>query len=60
MTISFNLLGYTFASIDVDLGAPLGKPPTALMVASAQHRPPIVNTMVKGMSDWWVGRMMAR
>lgn len=53
MTIRFNLLGYTLASIDFDLG---DHPAQTLVLGP---RPPIVNTFVKRMSNGWVKRMMA-
>lgn len=59
MMIRFNFLGYTVASVDVDLDGLIGGQSAPALVA-VQRRPPIVNTVVKGMSDWWVGRMMSR
>lgn len=58
MTIRFNVLGYTLASIDVDLADLLGDQPARALVLDP--RPPLVEAVVKGVSGWWVGRMMQR
>jgi hypothetical protein len=57
--IELQVFGVTVASVKVDLAGILGDhaPAPALRV---QHRPPVVNTLVKAMSDFWVGKMMDR
>lgn len=59
MTVAFKVLGFTLASIDVDLGDLAGEPAGTSSPLDAQHRPPVVNTFVKAMSNGWVKRMMA-
>lgn len=57
MTVAFKVLGFTLASIDVDLGDLLSEP------AGASPRigepPAVLNTFVKRMSNGWVRRMIA-
>lgn len=59
MTVAFKVLGYTVASIDVDLAGLLGADTPSPAPLAVQHRPPVVNTLVKAMSSSWVKRMMA-
>lgn len=53
MIITFSLLGYTIARVDIDLSALLGGGPAALPAGQP------VNNLVKKMSQGWVRRMMA-
>lgn len=59
MTVAFKVLGFTLASIDVDLGDLAGGEHRGPSPLAVQHRPPVVNTLVKAMSNGWVKRMMA-
>lgn len=57
--IELQVLGFTVASVKVDLAGILGDhQPTPAAALRVQHRPPVVNTLVKAMSDFWVKRMM--
>lgn len=56
--IELQVLGFTVASIKVDLAGILGDQPAQSAPMRVQHRPPVVNTLVKAMSDFWVKRMM--
>lgn len=58
--IELQVLGFTVASIKVDLAGILGDHQPAQTPGRVQHRPPVVNTLVKAMSDFWVGKMMDR
>lgn len=59
MTVAFKVLGVTLASIDVDLGDLLGDEHPDPSPLAVRHRPPVVNTLAKAMSNGWVKRMMA-
>jgi hypothetical protein len=58
--IELQVFGFTVASVKVDLGDIFGDhhTPTQSAPLRVQHRPPVVNTLVKAMSDFWVKRMM--
>ena len=49
MNVKLSLFGYTIARLDVDI--PTSQP----TVAAAQ---PVLDTAVKGLSGWWISRMM--
>lgn len=57
MTVRFNFLGYTIASIDVDLTGLTGVP--AAFIPLAGQQTPVVNAFVKRVSTGWLRRMMA-
>jgi len=55
MNITFDLFGYTVASINVDLSALLGHDVTAVQQPEAP-----INRLIRGMSGYWTRKAFER
>ena len=59
MVLRFNVLGFTLASIDLDLDDLVGTPPSSASgLTLNDKKTTVLDRGIKAMSGFWVGRML--